>query len=145
MDHEKPLDGQTGDSELTATVGTDFDFNLKNYSNLGSVVVKVNQLLQQIPHGASTLVYRRLTGNVFAPACTLPDDTCTTAFQNQPMDNFACGLYGKIPGAMPWKENAFYDRSLVGRWMIVIPDDVYAKLGTVSAVEISFVVASLTL
>lgn len=79
------------------------------------------------------------------PACSLSDPTCTTPFQNQSLDDYSCGVQAKAPGPQPWKENMFFDRSLVGRWMVVIADDVFSQLGSVQAMEINFVVAALDL
>lgn len=269
-EYEKLPYEQKGASELDALVSGNFDFNLKNYLDMGQAAVKVNQFLQQKPRGAATRFYRRLPGSVlklatesdkarFAatgllavppfdsgmnahvasflitnsdidadlilrskrniriddvrvsllgsngtitapvvfllrdeldvfrvrrqqfdnlykeydliaqdqtaslssvspvhyqsfsaclntpPACSLTDPTCTTPFQNQSLDDYSCGVQAKTPGPQPWKENVFFDRSLVGRWMVVIADDVFSQLGSVQEMEITFVVAALDL
>jgi hypothetical protein len=95
---------------------------------------------------AAPLHYQSLTACVHTPpGCDLQDATCESHLQGLPLSDFSCGLFGKPPGPAPWKESTFYDRSLVGDWMIVVPPDVMTTLGSLSAIDVSFLVASLDL
>ncbi|MCY1020258.1 hypothetical protein [Pyxidicoccus sp. MSG2] len=68
------------------------------------------------------------------PVCNLNDASCSTAFQTATFsDECSVAPDGSTPA-----NNAFYDRSLLGEWTLLVDSASYTSLGVVQAVEVVF-------
>jgi hypothetical protein len=101
------------------------------------------------PNGAvrSPLHYQSLQAcSAPPPACDLTLDTCRTLFQDAPTAD-QCSLSGAAQDSPDTV--TFYDRSLAGDWMVVIPASDYATisttLGGIQGVELVFDTVALDL
>ncbi|MCP3101542.1 hypothetical protein LZ198_21945 [Myxococcus sp. K15C18031901] len=71
------------------------------------------------------------------PACDLATAGCTTPFQNAAFSD-ACSL---APGGSTPASNMFYERSLLGEWLLLVDTATFTGLGDVRAAEVVFLTA----
>jgi hypothetical protein len=79
------------------------------------------------------------------PPCSLADlSTCRTGFETQPSELpdvvETCSI-NRGTSSVPDSATSvtFFDRSLVGEWVLVLPESSYGALGPIQAVELEFV------
>ncbi|MBU8900125.1 hypothetical protein KRR26_31420 [Corallococcus sp. M34] len=93
--------------------------------------------VDRFPNGnpRSVLHYIPFTACVSTPpVCNVADPSCATPFQNAAFSD-TCSV---APSGSTPDNNSFYDRSLLGEWMLVMDASSYTALGTVRAAEVVF-------